>query len=244
MKLIISTAAAALLSTSAFAADAVFSYDPVPSVAQAPAFNWSGAYIGVNLGYGGGEFKHPFAVSQTVSGSLDISSGGFLGGVQAGYNWQSGSFVYGVEADFQGSAIDGTVAVGLSNPNGPETISGELGTEVEWFGTIRARAGVAATESLLAYVTGGAAYGRTNSSASYSYFDGTTTSSGTIGAKNTDWGWTVGAGVEYAVTNNFTLKTEYLYTDLGKATLYSAPGVSLQNDVAFHTVRVGLNYKF
>jgi len=236
MKLIISTAAAALLSTSAFAADAVFSYDPVPSVAQAPAFNWSGAYIGVNLGYGGGEFKHPFAVSGLASGSLDISASGFLGGVQAGYNWQSGSFVYGVEADFQGSAVDATTAVNLNIP-GTGTFTGELGTEVEWFGTIRARAGVAATDSLLAYVTGGAAYGRTNSFASLNGL-------GSVNAKNTDWGWTVGAGVEYAVTNNFTLKTEYLYTDLGKATLYSAPGVSLQNDVAFHTVRVGLNYKF
>lgn len=236
LKTILLASSVTLVSSCAFAADIITPYEAPISI-PAPAFNWSGAYIGVNLGYGGGEFEHPFSVDTIpLTGSLDISAGGFLGGVQAGYNWQSGSFVYGVEADFQGSAIDATTGISLGIPGGG-SISGEIGTEVEWFGTIRARLGATVTDSLLAYVTGGAAYGRTNSYASVDVL-------GSVSAKNTEWGWTAGAGVEYAVTQNVTLKTEYLYTDLGKATLYSAPGISLENDVSFHTVRVGINYKF
>lgn len=236
LKTILLASSVTLVSGYAFAADIVApSYD-APISAPAQAFNWSGAYVGVNLGYGGGEFGHPFAATEEVlgeplDGSLDISAGGFLGGVQAGYNWQSGSFVYGVEADFQGSGIDAMDNLDLNIG------SVELGTEVEWFGTIRARLGMAATDSLLAYVTGGAAYGRTHSSLSLN-------GSEVAGEKNTEWGWTAGAGVEYAVTNNVTLKTEYLYTDLGKATLFADDFVSLENDVAFHTVRFGINYKF
>lgn len=244
IKTILLASAATIVAGNVFAADIVPSYE-APVAVPAYAFSWSGAYVGVNLGYGGGDFDHPLVIEDLASATLGISASGFLGGVQAGYNWQSGSMVYGVEADFQGSAIDATVGVDISNPNGPEYISGELGTEVEWFGTIRARAGVAATDRLLAYVTGGAAYGRTNSFVS---LDGSSISEDfpnvSENVKNTEWGWTVGAGVEYAATDNITLKTEYLYTDLGKATLISVPGASLENDVSFHTVRVGLNYKF
>src|SRR5690606_11395189 len=156
-----------------------------------------------------------------ISGSLDISANGFLGGIQAGYNLQSGSFVYGVEADVQLSAVEATT--GGSVTVDERRFAGEIGTEVEWLGALRASAGVTATNQLLAYVTGGAAYGRINSFVSV---DGLIDEN----VKNTEWGWTAGAGAEYAATQNITLKTEYLYTDLGKASLIAAPGISLEND--------------
>ena len=242
---LIAASAALLVSTSAYAADIVVDQAPLPVA----AYDWSGAYIGVNAGGGFGKFKHPFSASipggpTVANGSIDITSGGFLGGVQAGYNWQSGQMIYGVEADFQGSAVKAEDSLDLNIfGNG---VSGELGTKVDWFGTVRARIGYTPVDRFMVYATGGLAYGHVKS-----YIDA---SAPTVpfdiheSRSKTKAGWTVGAGAEYAFTSNWTLKTEYLYTDLGKTTLYDGDlggfHAKLQNDVAFHTVRVGLNYKF
>ena len=177
--------------------------------------DWTGAYAGVNAGGGFGTFRHP-AVGNV---SYDETAGGFLGGVQAGYNWQSGRAVYGVEADIQGSAVEGAYTqFNLAN------------TKVDWFGTLRARAGYAPVDRMLLYGTAGLAYGKVR----------TDIANGILGSSRTKAGWTIGAGAEYALDANWTFKTEYLYADLGRSTI--APGY--ENDVAFHTVRVGLNYRF
>lgn len=235
---------AALVSfgTNAYAADVVMNEPPAPE-AVAPMFTWTGGYVGVNLGGGFGKFKHPLEVTDPTttpptvlgSGSLDITAGGFLGGVQAGYNWQQENFVYGVEADFQGSAVKAEDTIDVT---GIGSLDG--GTKVDWFGTVRARIGYTPVERFMVYGTGGLAYGHVKS-----YINGLGIDES---ASKTKAGWTVGAGAEYAFTNNWTLKSEYLYTDLGKTTLidddFGADHVTLKNDVAFHTVRVGINYKF
>ncbi|OQM74784.1 outer membrane protein [Manganibacter manganicus] len=244
MKTILIAASAALLvSTSAYAADIVVDQAPLPVA----AYDWSGAYIGVNAGGGFGKFKHPFSVTaaqgQGIGGSLDITSGGFLGGVQAGYNWQSGQMIYGVEADFQGSAVKAEDSLDL-NIFG-NSVSGELGTKIDWFGTLRARIGYTPVDRFMVYATGGLAYGHVES-----YINAEANGASILdeSKSKTKAGWTIGAGAEYAVTSNWTLKTEYLYTDLGKTTLIdtniNGANAKLENDVAFHTVRVGLNYKF
>jgi len=210
MKFIISTAAAVLLSTTAFAADAVFVNDPIPA-AQVPAYAWSGAYIGFNAGYAGGK-----AELSAEEGSVSITGNGFIGGVQAGYNWQVGSAVYGIETDIQYSDIAVTTAdVDL--------------IEIDWFGTTRLRAGFLPTDNFLVYATGGVAYGKLSSIIAE--------------VSDTRVGWTVGAGAEYAIDNNWSLKTEYLYTDLGSMSVESFGEVG-DIDFKFHTVRAGLNYKF
>ncbi|PYE89045.1 outer membrane protein [Phyllobacterium leguminum] len=241
MKIALLASTALFFATSAMAADAIVS-EPTPPAAAADTFSWTGGYIGLNAGYAGGEFKHPFSLSiedETFSDSVDFDADGFVGGVQAGYNYQlSNGIVLGAEADFQGSTVKGDISGDLDGL----TAKGE--TEVEWFGTVRARLGYAATERLLVYGTGGLAYGKVKSS--YSVTDGVDT----VGesSSKTKAGWTVGAGAEYAIDNHWTVKGEYLYTDLGKRDLIdvSAGGSSfnLENDVQFHTVRVGLNYKF
>ncbi|MGO1164045.1 outer membrane protein [Brucella sp. C7-11G] len=243
MKIILTSVALALASTSAYAADAIAYEEPV-AVVVADTFSWTGGYIGINAGYAGGKFKHPFSITQQVDdeffatsdGSLDVTSSGFVGGVQAGYNYQfENGFVLGAEADFQGSNVKGEVKFNADN-------FGELkaGTKVEWFGTVRARLGYTATERLLVYGTGGLAYGKVKSYADFGD-EG-------ISSSKTKAGWTVGGGAEYAITNNWTLKSEYLYTDLGKRNLIDISedgnSFSLDNKVKFHTVRVGLNYKF
>lgn len=243
MKSALLASAAMLFATSAMAADAIVS-EPTPPVA-ADTFSWTGGYIGINAGYAGGKFKHPYSINDEVLGetllsdSVNFDADGFVGGLQAGYNYQlANGVVIGAEADFQGSTVKGDISERF------EDISASGETKVEWFGTVRARLGYAATERLLVYGTGGLAYGKVKSS--YSVSDGVD-SIGDSSSK-TKAGWTVGAGAEYAIDNHWTVKGEYLYTDLGKRDLVdvSAAGYNfnLENDVKFHTVRVGLNYKF
>ncbi|AEQ09179.1 outer membrane protein Omp [Brucella melitensis NI] len=189
--------------------------------------------------------------AQDFSGSLDVTASGFVGGVQAGYNWQlANGLVLGGEADFQGSTVKSKLVdngdlsdIGVAgNLSGDESFG--LKTKVQWFGTVRARLGFTPTERLMVYGTGGLAYGKVKTSLS-AYDDGESFSAGN---SKTKAGWTLGAGVEYAVTNNWTLKSEYLYTDLGKRSFNYIDeenvNINMENKVNFHTVRLGLNYKF
>ncbi|AAL51583.1 31 kDa outer-membrane immunogenic protein precursor [Brucella melitensis bv. 1 str. 16M] len=189
--------------------------------------------------------------AQDFSGSLDVTASGFVGGVQAGYNWQlANGLVLGGEADFQGSTVKSKLVdngdlsdIGVAgNLSGDESFG--LETKVQWFGTVRARLGFTPTERLMVYGTGGLAYGKVKTSLS-AYDDGESFSAGN---SKTKAGWTLGAGVEYAVTNNWTLKSEYLYTDLGKRSFNYIDeenvNINMENKVNFHTVRLGLNYKF
>lgn len=210
-------AVAGVLSTTAVsAADLAVAYQPT-TVAYSPssAFNWSGFYAGVNGGYGWGEFSQAGAVP------LDQLKG-VLGGVQVGYNYDLGGLVLGVEGDFQLANVKHT------------PVGGSFA--IEQFGTVRARAGLA-VDRFLPYVTGGLAVANAN-----------VNNSGVAPAYNENKvhvGWTVGAGVEFAATDNITLKTEYLYADFGKAS-YAGPAGGTGGDinVRAHIVRAGVNFKF
>ncbi|WP_029005647.1 outer membrane protein [Azorhizobium doebereinerae] len=143
-----------------------------------------------------------------------LNPDGWLGGGQVGYNYQfQNNMLVGLEADVQGSDI------GSSN--------GALSSKLDYFGTVRARLGYA-FDRVLPYVTGGFAWGNNK------------ISTPGISESNTLTGWTAGAGVEYALTNNWTARAEYLYTDLGKGN-YNAIG---EAGVNASTARLGVNYKF
>lgn len=257
-----STSAAALIASSPALAGspAPAPVEPVIApVASAPAFSWAGGYAGVNVGYGGDKAKHPFSLtpylvdlggdrtdSDTLSGSLDMTSSGFAGGAQVGWNFQNDGFVYGVEADYQASGIKGETSFHLAAPGG--SISGEIGTKLKHFGTLRARVGHTVTDRFLVYGTAGLASGKTDS---YINLDGMSES-----VSKTKTGWTAGIGAEYAFNDNWSLKSEYMYTDLGKANLFSGDIIeghpkspqglagSLDRKFNFHMVRVGINYHF
>ena len=220
------TLAAALLlsSTSAFAADAIVYNEPAPAVV-ADTFSWTGGYIGLNAGYAGG--KNKFNGYDNFAVSAKDNASGFLGGIQAGYNWQFDQTIVGIETDFQGAGLKSKAEVFT----GTSSFGAEA--KVNWFGTTRVRLGYTPVDRFMVYATGGVAYGKIKASA----FD--------FSQSDTKVGYTVGAGAEYAVTNNVTLKTEYLYTDLGKLKLDDVNGVRFGEVKApFHTVRVGVNYKF
>ncbi|APF39093.1 porin family protein [Chelatococcus daeguensis] len=221
--LLAGVAAAGLIASgaAAFAADLPSrNVAPVAPAPVVPIFTWTGFYVGVNAGYGWGEFSK-------AAGFDDPD--GFVGGGQIGYNYQIGQFVVGLETDIQYADLKGkTAATTFAN--------GNIGTgrgEVEYFGTVRARVGAAFDRALI-YVTGGLAYGETK-------FSGIDATAGLAFSKSeTNVGWTLGAGLEYAFTNNITAKAEYLYVDLGDNRYYGANKAETQ----FSVVRAGLNYKF
>jgi outer membrane immunogenic protein len=154
--------------------------------------------------------------------------------------------LFGIEGDIQGSTIDGRVSLTIT-PDVGDPIEADAGTSLDLLATLRPRLGFV-QDRFVVYATGGLAWGQTTSSIS-------ATSGGTsifdTSITNDRFGWTVGAGVEYALTDTITFKTEYLYTDLGSAEIVNEElGIdpvttfTMDSDVAFHTVRAGLNFQF
>ena len=247
-----SVAALALSAAGAMAADLpVRSAAPAP-VFVAPIFTWTGFYVGLNAGYAGDQFNYPFNGSiydEPYSGSANINSSGFLGGAQIGYNWQFGNgFVLGVEADYAWANVEGRVGLGASIGDFGASLA--AGSELTSLGTLRARVGYGWDRALF-YVTGGWAWGRVENTLSIGL--GSNFDSFGLERDVNKSGWTLGAGVEYAFTNNLSFKTEYLYVDLGDKNLYSQnytydgrtyATARLDVETKVHVVRAGLNYRF
>lgn len=197
---------------------------PQPSY-KAPAYygpayaNWSGLYLGLNGGYG-------FGKSNWDVPAVSPSPKGGLFGVTLGYNLQTGTWVWGAEGDVDFSTMKGSTDCGLGG------ITCE--TKDSWLGTARLRLGYAGWTNWLPYITGGAAMG-----------DIKATNSASSSANKTKIGYALGAGVEYAMLSNWSVKLEYLYADLGKFDCGIACGAATDN-VSFKSnlVRAGLNYRF
>jgi outer membrane immunogenic protein len=225
----------------------------------APVYSWTGWYMGLNAGYAFGDGNTASVVGQDANGAAAIAAGfrpasagldpdGFIGGGQIGYNWQTGTFVYGIEADIQYADIKDQVNV--RTPNGVGVLRDNLfDQQLEYFGTVRGRLG-AAWDRTLFYATGGFAYGGVNHSGN---FFSTTGLEFTGNVKRTEVGYTVGAGVEHAFGPNWTARIEYLFYDLGDTTVAVSlvPGIASTTNgfnVTFgntgHIVRGGVNLKF
>jgi outer membrane immunogenic protein len=217
----------------------------------APITNWTGLYIGGNVGGGFGTGNTDFAIAGLggVPATLNNKPGGVLGGGQIGYNWQLGTTLFGLEADIQGTGIKGDggpVTAILANTGA--VIPGSALTSSEslpWFGTVRARLGVLATPSLLLYATGGLAYGSVETTANTFFSAGNQTPAS---FSDTKTGWTAGAGLEWMFTRGWSAKVEYLYVDLGStsATATSTLGIpaTYTSHLQENTVRFGVNYHF
>jgi outer membrane immunogenic protein len=227
-----------------FGASAACAADMGPPVYKAPypvppppLYSWTGFYVGANGGFGGNNVNYSSTIAG-VTGNTSLNSSGFLGGGQAGFNWQvAPSWVIGVETDFDGTNISSNASA--STP----FASANAGTKTDWFGTVRGRAGFLVTPVALLYGTGGWAYGHTTSSATATAFGFTES----VSSANMQNGWTAGGGLEYAINPWLSLKTEYLYVNLGSANLSGVEDgvpITVTEKTAFHTVKAGLNFKF
>ena len=241
-RLFIIAAATAVLSSSAIAADLRGGYSETPHpygglpFAPAPAsFDWTGLYAGVNVGYGGGGEQYDYDVVNLGIGGYDTQrNNGIVGGGQIGYNYAIyNSFIAGVEADFDGTSIAGSAV--LDQP----AIYARLSSRMDYFGTVRGRLGYAFDRVML-YATGGFAYANMTTNV-YAPNNGINDQ-----VSHFHVGYAVGGGFEYAVTNNITLRAEYLRlaydVKLGGGNdpwqMYH-----LQERPTENIVRAGVNYK-
>jgi outer membrane immunogenic protein len=247
--------------TAATAADLpVRTYTKAPVYVE-PAFNWTGFYVGGNIGYSWGRSANTETLSDLRTGAiLDTGTSrnnvnGVIGGGQFGYNWQMSNWVAGFEADIQGSGERGSSALVCPGcGDGPSDITSILNQKLNWFGTVRGRAGVLVTPTVLLYGTGGLAYGEVDTG-------GSITGPTAIGPattilpnlNSTQVGWTAGAGIEGRISGNWTVKLEYLYMDLGTVSagpiptnilgpIRNALGASYSSHFTDNIVRVGFNY--
>jgi outer membrane immunogenic protein len=192
-------------------------------------FSWTGLYVGATAGGGWGDTR--FDDSGFLSNRFDID--GFVAGGTIGYNFQlNRHLVLGMEADLSFSDISGKFGPGnLGQPNGGAfgCSPGPCETDVNWFGTFRGRLG-ANFERSLVYATGGLAYGKVKSAIVNGGFDVT----------DTNFGWTIGGGIEHALSSNWSAKIEYLHVDLG----WTGLGTDLRSEAKFDVVRGGVNYRF
>ena len=238
--------------THAYAADLAAPVYKAPPASVAP-FNWSGFYIGGHAGYGWNN-----ADVTVVTGTATFPTGtttsentsGFLGGGQIGFNYQIDRFVLGAEGTFSWSGIDGD-----NDTASPVTagVVSHVHSQTDWIGTATARVGYA-PDNWLFYVKGGAAWAAYKTDTSVTGTAGATTA--TLSGSETRSGWTVGAGAEYALTPNWSVKVEYDYLDFGtesvsrtvdtSTTGTPAVGSAQLRDANSHIqlVEVGLNYRF
>lgn len=261
--LLATTAFVVLAAASASAADMAVR----PAYAPPPAYSWNGWYIGGNVGYSWGTAKYDSALSTSSVGvvfaNTSISESqkidGVIGGVQTGYNYQFGAWVWGWETDFQGSGQKGgsTLVGTLGTIVGPVPVSVTTDHKLEWFGTARSRLGFLWGPNVLVYGTAGVAYGQVKDSATLNIGAAPVTGAATTTFKDVKAGYAVGAGVEGALGGGWSAKVEYLYIDLGKTEQTAASAINVAGVGAilatnasqtFRTtdniVRVGLNYKW
>jgi outer membrane immunogenic protein len=215
-------AGAAILSaaTAASAADLrarPYTKGPAPAVVS-PAYNWSGFYIGAMGGYG----------SET-----DAGSGGFGGGT-IGYNWQfpGSQFVFGIEVDAAGASIKDSLTL---DDGGGIVATEEL--KINSFGSVTGRAGFALDAALI-YAKGGFAWANRKDSVSIPALGVAFSDS------QTHTGFTIGGGLEYLFTPNWSAKGEYMYTSLGGKTYNLGGDLFDSGNIDLHTFKVGVNYHF
>jgi len=252
-RFLLASAAVAAVAAPAFAADLPAAPYPMKGPAYVAAYNWTGFYLGVNLGgaWARNTFGETFftAANPALGANVGTSTiSGVIGGGQIGYNWQSGNLLFGLEADVDGSGQTGTLNSALTVPVNGIAGTDSISSRVNAFGTARGRVGFAA-DRWLWYVTGGFAWQNVS-------FNETFTTAGTpVGvnsASSTRAGYSVGGGVETALWGNWTGRVEYLYLDTGtwsftNAAVPAGPvftGVTTSIRTQNNVVRAGLNFRF
>jgi outer membrane immunogenic protein len=234
-----------------------------------PPFTWTGFYVGLNAGgiISSGSrsatlYDPNFGfLSSYFPGGIGNGQSGFIGGGQAGYDWQTGAFVLGIVTDFDGTTLGknfnftSAPFAGVGPFYNGDTLNVNAKASLDWLGTTRGKVGFVVTPDnrLMIYGTGGVAYG--GGSSHFNVYDSVYNAYWTGNPSSSRVGWTAGAGVEYALTNNIEIGGEYLYVDLGDTHITTAgnaaaatvfPGVyaSAKIDYNASIFRAFVNYKF
>jgi outer membrane immunogenic protein len=229
--------------------------------------SWTGFYIGGHAGYGWGSLNGDTTRSVVIPPpsapnfwvntpttipfvfERDFGPQGWLGGLQAGYNFQSGLFVYGLEADL--SWADQRDLIFLHGDTRPRFVNTEdysyeetTSAKLKYMGTVRGRLGYALGQ-FLPYATGGFAWGRMTLSTNWRLhqFNQVADLPFIASESHTHVGWTLGAGFEYAFAEHWSAKAEYLYVDLGKETYFDGVQGGGSFGMQDHTVRIGINFR-
>lgn len=254
---------AALVATPAFAADMAVK---APVVAASPVLSWTGFYIGGNIGGVANSNSGTSNFTDTLTGLAfpagnRINANGFLAGGQVGYNWQfDPRWLVGVEADGdftnpKYAFCRGTIVPGVCGDTGFGTNS--LSSKTDWLSTVRGRFGTIAMNKFLFYVTGGAAWGRVETTATQSCLVGgcgvsPLAAAGTLTSSVTRSGWVAGLGGEWNIDGNWFARAEWLHIDLGDVTSSvstagfagSTQTFSWSRSERFDQIRFGLDYQF
>lgn len=208
---LLATATSAIIATNAVAAD-LQDEPQAPEIAevsvQAKDYDWGGLYLGLNAGLGfEGEFDN--------NAGLDLDTDeAFIGGGIIGYNYQINKLVFGIEGDLNYTDLDAS--------------NGGVAADLDFLGTITARAGFTPIDRVLTYVEGGYAFGQVDASTP-------------VGSdENIQSGFVVGGGAEFALTENILSGIEYNYVDLNEQDLPGGVSTELDN----HLVKFNLKYKF
>jgi outer membrane immunogenic protein len=261
--------AAAAMAALATAMQSVEAAELPPREPQPPplivVWTWDGFYAGVNAGYSIGpsdttaRFVDGFGTLLSGS-STTVNLNGWIAGGQAGYNWVFGTWVWGVEFDFQGTGQEGNATFSCTSSSPPCTpvllpsgrgSSVTFSQDIEWLTTLRLRFGTTVTPTILAYLTGGFAVGQVSVNANINSFDNGVPVAFPFSFGKAGFGWTIGAGSEWRISSNWTAKIEYLFVDLGSV---SSSGIcdfcgppeliaALRSNVTDHILRVGVNYR-
>ena len=202
---------------------------PVRKAPPAPVYvpyNWNGWYVGAHVGYGWGDkdWSDPLFIV-TPLGSFNHDFNGWLLGLQMGWNYQSGNWLFGIEGDWAWTNIDG---------GGTDIAAFNFHADVDWLATLTARVGIT-NDRWLWYLKGGGAWAKESFSVNFGP---------SFSHSDTRSGWLLGVGVEYAWGGNWTSKLEYNYIDFGdrNVSLLGLGAASIDQKV--HIVKVGMNYKF
>jgi outer membrane immunogenic protein len=263
--IIVSLVAASLAVITAAAAEPL-SQPTYKAPLSQPTYNWAGFYVGGNAGgaWGsfdpttstylvpGDEFTTTSIAAFNTAGMQSIKPDGFTGGFEAGYNWQSNNFVYGLEGDIEAFRLRGSASSGpvVYPCCAPFTFTINSSASTTWLATARARLGFTSGNWLF-FATGGAAF--TNLNGNFSFSDNFFGATEAASISTTKTGYTLGGGLETSLSRQWSVKAEYLYVDFGTVSTSGIGGVGIifPTQPFFHSIdlkaniaRLGLNYHF
>jgi len=255
MRLVLGIVFAMAVAGPVAAADMGFPSMPVKAPSYAPAFSWTGTYVGADLGGVWGTFDFAPTTTNNITGAVGapavagLNNSSVIGGFQAGYNWQIGQWVLGLEQDYQFTGLKQTMT--FAAPAGLLLAGDSMAVKTDYLTATRVKLGMAWDRAMV-YAAGGLETGELDVSSTYVARAGGSPAMGFTDAHKLHVGFNVGAGVDYAVTNNVFIGVEYRYLDLGNETYnlgaFTPAGIAAQTvsntvDLKASQVTARLNFK-